>query len=361
MDILFTNAFFDRTRYEGSRIHIEELTANLIQLGHQVWVPSNSPVTSGLKLSRDRVERFKQLRNIDVFYMRFHGLPNKFPRYLQRPWKDLLFRKPIVWEVESTSELPVRLNPVYKSFTPEELDKQIKKQAKGVRLAICITDGLAIYAADLGISTCKVVQNGSNPDLFRPDVPPAQEIIKSDDGLNVVWSGNPLIPWHDLDIVLDAANLLVNQPNIHFYIIGGDLPAGTSIPANVQLLGNRPYPDMPALLSAMDVGLATYKPETWSRYGVFSSPLKLFDYFASGLIVLASPIEQVLKCVRDGQTGYLVPFGDSETLARLLRTISSQKNSLEHIRQNSRKLAVDTYNWRRVAMETADMIQAVLP
>jgi glycosyltransferase involved in cell wall biosynthesis len=55
------------------------------------------------------------------------------------------------------------------------------------------------------------------------------------------------------------------------------------------MLGRRPYGTIPSILSALDAGLIPFRlgPE-----GSNASPIKLYEYLAAGLPVLATPIPE---------------------------------------------------------------------
>ncbi|OGV52476.1 MAG: hypothetical protein A2X49_09175 [Lentisphaerae bacterium GWF2_52_8] len=262
---------------------------------------------------------------------------------------------PVVWELNATPQLS-RLERNHKGTGRTETQVAYFRQvARHAALAICNTHGLADYARDLGITRRTVVSLGSDPDLFRPDAPGTEDVAANPGGLNVVWCGNAAIPWHDFDSIVAAARKLLAEPRIRFYIIAKELPV-RDLPANVVLLGERPYTQMPGLLARMDVGLCLYRKENWTDYGTFSSPLKLFDYMASGLVILASPIEQVRECFARGDIGFMMPFEEPVALADTLKRILREKPQMQAKHTTARLLVTQYYNWRRVAEETAQAI-----
>jgi len=354
MRIFFTNAFFSLDRYEGSRVHIEQLARNLIDLGHEVWSTPTSPLSYGNKLSLSSWKRTRQIRSVDVFYVRIHdGIPIS-PWFMRFPWAAA-FRKPVVWEINAAFDLRFGTSTPDSRRRVEEMERVLRRYAKRATMAICNTDGLVQYAQDLGIKNCKRIELGSDPGLFLPQVKAADNIVPNKDGLNVVWCGSSSIRWHDFDTIVRSAVRLLEHPKIRIYVIGS-LPSKSKVPENIKVLKNVPYTEMPSYMAAMDAGLAIYKDGCWSRYGVFSSPLKLFDYCASGLFVVASPIEQVRRCIVDKKNGFVIPFGDHEALAKCLVYIMKNKSKLEKTRSRARAMVMEYYNWQRVARETVEAI-----
>jgi len=82
-------------------------------------------------------------------------------------------------------------------------------------------------------------------------------------------------------------------PNGSVVLIGPvTLPPDTLRGANIHLLGPRPYADLPAYVQAFDVGIIPYVENDWTRA---VDPLKLLEYLAAGVPVVASPLPEVAK------------------------------------------------------------------
>lgn len=356
--ILFANAEFNPGWHEGRRIHIEQLTSGLMELGHEIWVRPGSPLPTPYRLSLNRQARLKQLRHLDAIYFRMEGRPVTVPRWLSTRWGRTIIRAKCVWEVNAASDYVAKHANGDSGDTTESLDRKLSRQARLVDLAICNTDGLRDYVQHLGVRRTVVVPLGTDPAVFHGCTKPTETIGRSSDLLNVVWMGNGHVAWHDLSTIGAAANLLYDRPGIRFYLIG-DVPGGIDFPSSVVRLGKVDYENVPAYLSAMDVGLAVYSAPEWSRYGVFSSPLKLFDYFASGLLVVASPIEQVTKTIVNGENGFIVPFGAASELAGVLKSVNDDRSILKRMRWRMRTAVESYYNWKRVASDTARAIECI--
>jgi GT2 family glycosyltransferase len=100
-----------------------------------------------------------------------------------------------------------------------------------------------------------------------------------------------LARWVDSDLLAALAAL---RPDWDFFVVGEALDDSfdrfeTARPANLQMLGPRPYRTIPSILAAFDAGLIPFRvgPE-----GANASPIKLYEYLAAGLPVLATPIPE---------------------------------------------------------------------
>lgn len=102
----------------------------------------------------------------------------------------------------------------------------------------------------------------------------------------------------ELDRLLDAAQAFARQP-ITFLIAG----RGSALPhaqqrieregiANVRIIGYIPADEAPALFSALDVGVCTYRK---SAADDARSPMRLLMYAAAGIPTVCTPLEEVRR------------------------------------------------------------------
>jgi hypothetical protein len=82
------------------------------------------------------------------------------------------------------------------------------------------------------------------------------------------------------------------------------LPPEMIAAPNVHVLGPRPYAELPAYVQSFDVGIIPYVENDWTRA---VDPLKLLEYLAAGIPVVASPLPEVEK-YRD--VVRIAPLGD---------------------------------------------------
>ncbi|MCX6624261.1 MAG: glycosyltransferase [Acidobacteria bacterium] len=97
--------------------------------------------------------------------------------------------------------------------------------------------------------------------------------------------------WVDLEVVRYLAS---SRPQWSLLLIGEvqtDTSALRKLP-NVHLLGRRSYQSLPAYCKAFDVAIL---PFVVNELTVAANPLKLREYLAAGLPVVATPLPEVLK------------------------------------------------------------------
>ena len=109
--------------------------------------------------------------------------------------------------------------------------------------------------------------------------------------------------------------LAAQRPDVHLVVVGSvTVPVGslTSSP-NVHLLGFRPYSEIPAYGSGLDVALMPWKTNEWIR---LCNPIKLKEYLALGLPVVSTPFPELehyrdVVRVASGPTAFVAAVGDA--------------------------------------------------
>ncbi len=108
--------------------------------------------------------------------------------------------------------------------------------------------------------------------------------------------------WVDLEII---RYLAASRPEWALLLIGevqADISALRELP-NVHILGRRPYQSLPAYCKAFDIAIL---PFVVNELTLAANPLKLREYLAAGLPVVATPLPEVRKLeglLRTARTG----------------------------------------------------------
>ncbi len=202
-----------------------------------------------------------------------------------------------------------------------------------------------------------MIENGVNADAFNPTVRPA--VV---DGLGsgpVVGFVGGLKNWHGIQNLLHGFRKVLSEiPDARLLVVG-DGPKrgwihgfveGADIEEHVHLTGWMEHDKLPELVARMDVVVAPY-PASEEFY---FSPLKLFEYMASGKPVVASRIGQICDVIEDGQSGWLVEPGDTEELADAIVRLIKDPVSRQTLGSLARRLAVGR-SWLANAQRVLDL------
>ena len=188
----------------------------------------------------------------------------------------------------------------------------------------------------------RIVPNGVNTDRIRASATSAPQ-----GGRAVVVFVGTLKPWHGLEILIEAAALAGSAWQLR--IVGDgplrqslrDLAAARDVP--VDFRGAVAPEHIAGELSDAIVAVAPY-PASDDHY---FSPLKIFEYAAAGLPVVASDIGQVPQIVSHGETGLVVPPSDATALAAGIDALVLNPDRAARLGRAGRARAVAEHSWER--------------
>ena len=195
-----------------------------------------------------------------------------------------------------------------------------------------------------------VIPNGVNPDRFLNAINSMVPI--SDDMFTIGFVGS-FKPWHGLEVLVEAlARLNLRDSKFRLLIVGEGpersrteaLAVRKGVAASVHFTGAVLPNEIPSLLSAMNIAVAPY-PKIPNFY---FSPLKVFEYMAGGLPVVASDIGQIKVIIEHGLTGWLVPPGDAQALADAIEYLRRQPELRFNMGQAARSIATAKHTWASV-------------
>lgn len=344
MKIAYLNTYFNENSAGGGSTHIREFINNATSAGHTIFAGKYNHHPKVNKIDERILPRIKTLLQCDVVYTRYEGKFTDSMQVSKFPLNFLTKKAVNVWEFNTV--------PVYaltKGLDLNEVNRQIellRKEAKTSDLAVCVTETMAEYVEEvLKWKNVIVVPNGSNPEHFKPRLNYPERMNYFRDYFNVVWAGSLSLPWSNIDLLLETVKEFweMGNRNILFHLIG-QFPASLSksIPPNTYLYGNQPYNELPKWLSAMDIGLILYSNQV-ANYG---SPIKLFDYMASGLGVISTDHPQVKKILAEiGFDDFVMQEDSKEELVDKILMLADNQELLNKFKAGVRNLVVEKYNW----------------
>jgi glycosyltransferase involved in cell wall biosynthesis len=151
-------------------------------------------------------------------------------------------------------------------------------------------------------------------------------------------------PWHGIETVAAAWRLLGDAaPTL---VVVGDAGEASRLLEQVGavLLGPIPHCQLPAVLAEADIGLVPYARDVSDQV----SPLKLFEYMAAGLAVVAADLPATRGLASDDQI-LLVPRGDPEALAAAVAGLAVDEPRRDRMGAAARALVAGAHTWRHRA------------
>ena len=179
----------------------------------------------------------------------------------------------------------------------------------------------------------------------------------------VVGYAGHLYPWKGPDVLVSA---LARLPGVRAIIVGGfagepDLDriralAASAAPGRVTFTGQVEPPRVAGLLRQADVLVLPNTPGRVSA--AYTSPLKLFEYMASGRPIVASDLPALREVLRHGENAVLVEAGSAEALAAGLSRLLGDAALASRLAKQAREDVLE-WTWDRRAGRIETLLESV--
>ena len=151
------------------------------------------------------------------------------------------------------------------------------------------------------------------------------------------------IPLQGVDVIIRAAHLLTDKPNIRFVLLGsGQTYAQMRVLArrlggtNIEFRDRIPAKEIPSFIASLDIALGIFGTTGKAARVI---PNKVYDAIAMGKPVITADTPAVRELLQPGYDVFLVPAGDPEALAAAIEKLASD----EALRKELGAHALETY------------------
>jgi glycosyltransferase involved in cell wall biosynthesis len=364
---------------------VDSGAANLVQVvsmcnafskaGYIVTLVLNTRKTKASEGKKSLIDRWEMLPEIHLILLRQH-LPVRFAKHLshlrlgrmiRRIKPDLVFvRDPRYFRAAGRCNRPVILelhnSKMHNgsSFLDEIYKKWIIQGTYNERniLVISISEALRNFWIQQGIPKEKIISlhDGFSPRLFKEVLD--QKMARKELGIQpdekvVVYTGN-LQENRGIDYIMDLAS---GFPEVKFILAGGSPDRKVFYEQrsiflgmnNIRFDGQQPHNRIPLYLYAADVLLAMWSKEVPTIS--YCSPLKVFEYLATGIPMVIPGYPTILEVVEDQKDAFVMKPDDPEDFRRKLQmALSADEETVRRISMNARKKAIEHYTWDQRAM-----------
>ncbi len=294
---------------------------------------------------------------VDVLYCRSVGIARLGLR-LRKAFPRLR----VAMEVHTLSAAAAAFNRAAFSDGPDlsgralDMDLREREVVQGADLLLPLTQGLAedLLASGADPARVRLSPDGVDaarwtPDAFQPSGP-------------LLYAGH-LYPWKGADALVGLMRLL---PEERLVVAGGtphedDLErlkaaaASAAVSDRIRFLGFVEPARMPGVMATAAIGLIPLGDNPFSRR--FTSPMKLFEYMAAGLPVVASDLPSLREILVDGVNALLTPPGDVAALARAVRRLRTESGLAQRLRARALE-DVQAFTWDRRAAGILEALRA---
>ena len=362
--------------HKGSSVHVQAVLRSLLARGAEVHVVTTRPGgrpppdlagvrvhTVALAKVSDHAERERAVQGAD------RVVPRRLDELTLGAGLDLVYERYSLWGrsamawaerhgVPSVLEVNAPLideQAAHRVLVDRDgADRVARAAFSAARTVVCVSDPVTRWVTDRGGAADRVftVANGVDTTRVQPaDRPP-------DGSPFTIGFVGTLKPWHGVEVLLRALQLLgcVGDPRL---LIVGDGPERAALEGlahslgvgdAVELAGAVDPADVPSLLHRMHVAVAPYP----AIQDFYFSPLKVYEYLAAGLPVIASRIGSIPEALAHGELGVLVDPGNPAALATAIAALRDDPARRTQLGRAARHAAVRDHDWSRVVDRILD-------
>jgi glycosyltransferase involved in cell wall biosynthesis len=349
----------------GGSVHVNAVATGLAALGHEVtvlvtkgegpfpagavrWIAMTPPFGANqLRWVRSReVKRFAEQLRPEVIMERYYNLGGEAILHAQglKALAVLEVNAPVIDHPGSTKALLDR------ALLVRPLQRWRERVCAAADLIV--TPSAAILPAGTPPSKVLELEWGADTERFHPRASGPVPFTPPP-GTTAVFAG-AFRSWHGAIHLARAIRALHERgrPDISGLFVG-DGPELAAVRAeamgldNVVFAGAIPHEQMPAALAATHIGVAPFdigahKPLS---LGFYWSPLKMFEYMAAGLPVVAPAVARIPQLVEHGREGLLYDPSDPGALAGALERLCDAPLR-KTLGAAARARAVREYGWK---------------
>ena len=158
------------------------------------------------------------------------------------------------------------------------------------------------------------------------------------------WVGS-FRKFHSLDLLVEAfKDISVSTPHAKLLLVG-DGPERIRLQEKIESFGlnehvifsgNVPHDEIHSYISSFDVAVLPSQANEGFHY----SPLKLREFFAAGVPVIASAVGDVELVINESEGGWLVPPGSKESIAEMIKTIEADQAAIDSVGAKARSYSI---------------------
>jgi glycosyltransferase involved in cell wall biosynthesis len=206
----------------------------------------------------------------------------------------------------------------------------------------------------------EIVSAGVDLDVFKPlDGDEVRRKYGLESRKIIVYVGS-LSAWHGAEDLIDVAAKL--DEDVKFLMVGKNLEMleekanEKGVSYKFIFTGFVEHEEVPRYIAAADVAVAPFNPKGFKemeKYGFYFSPIKVLEYMACGVPIVASDVELVRDIINGNNCGLLAKPGNANDFAEKIKILLNNKKLSKMYGNNGRE-TVKKYSWDIVVDKILD-------
>lgn len=380
--------YHHRTLGDGAEgIHVAAMANAFRNLGHDVEVAAIIGEETNISTSRTRalgaMTRWVPRPLYEVMELGYSLAGCRMLRKHSRRWEpDILYERYMLFNVAGLlaarlADIPFVLEvnaplayerAAYESLFLRRLAQRCERfVCSRASLVLVVSTPLKDYLVEQGVAAERIVvlPNGTEPQIFRPDQQARQDIRArykiSPDAVVVGFSGI-LRPWHGVELLIEAMARRRNTRDNGHLLVVGDGPGRDRLEQLVEARGIRhvvtftgriPHAEVPRYLAAFDIGVSP-------RATFYASPMKIPEYMATGMVVLAPRMPNIEDLITEGRDGVLFRAEDVDDLAVAIDHLVADTEQRHLLGQRARASVLGGRTWQHNAARVLELVIKVM-
>ena len=369
---------------KGASVHIQEVVRELRSIGHEVAlyaVRSGKHVPDDLTDLELHLETVADVEPAEREQAQAHAAERIVSRVIA-DGADLVYERYSLFSTALADITAATGVPGILEVNAPLIDEQrrhrslvdapgaaqvLHRQVAAARATVCVSDPVADWvrrrttdlpdASDI-VDRIHTVPNGVSVRRIQPQPEDPDRVV-------VTFVGT-LKPWHGVADLITAAALARQSWSLRIIGDGPEMDSLRSqagrLGVEVDFRGAVAPQDIPAHVAGSAIGVAPY-PDLGGGEQQYFSPMKVLEYLAAGLAVVASDVGQVPQLLEDGsgRHGVLVAPSDPTALAAALDDLAVCPDRRARMGRSGRLLAEQRHSWRRTVariLELAGLAQS---
>lgn len=237
----------------------------------------------------------------------------------------------------------------------ERAHEVLLAQAAAAAATICVSDPVASWVRQATAGMERAAQIHARIHTV-PNGVSVRRITPQDEADSVVVTFvGTLKPWHGVADLLEAAAQATVDWSLRIIGDGPEREAladrATALGLTVDFRGAVAPQDMSSHLAGSAIGVAPY-PDLGGQDQQYFSPLKVLEYMAAGLPVVASDVGQIPQLLSG--VGILVEPSNPTALARQIDALAADPEARADLGLRSRERAIEQHSWMMVVRTILD-------